>query len=343
MEKSLVQSFEDSRKATENYMAYIMRFGEEQREEINGATYSLTSIIEEVRKSGTVTVMAANESMQSHNSTFKILAAITKAQGTLVQLVKELRLNGGDGAGGKTGGILGSMVNGAITAATTAITVTGGTALPLAGPIAAIGAAIGGIVEIFEEANQKYKKEYEEASPNSLTNKALDAGIAAEKVANQTYYSLNPAPNPLMNGPGMVQSGVKFKDFPFAQTPGDAFSVVAAINEANDYLEATGQIAPRSRELGERFSTNYNDTEGIPTQYYSEAEIAAMQPQSVQIITQQAGAAACAAPEQTINFNIQNDFKGNWQERRTLDDIGEYLARQVRDRLNSGAPLHSYH
>ncbi|MEA5135292.1 MAG: hypothetical protein VB035_04045 [Candidatus Fimivivens sp.] len=333
MELSLEQSFEDSRKATEDYMTYIARKGEEQQEDINGITYSLYTVTDEVRQSGIVSVMAAKESMQSHNSTFKILTAMTKAQSALTQLVTDLRLNGNVGGGGGTGSILGSMVEGAITAATTAIAVTNGGALPFTVPIAAAGAAIGGIVEVFDGANQKYAEEREQASPNSLTNKALEASAEAERFTNLAYYSLNPAPNPLMNGPGMVQDGVDFKDIPFVHTAKEAYAIVMAINEADRYLEATGQRTPLYAGLD---MENYDTPDS--SNFFVNG-IIEQQPQSVQVVTQPASTSV--APEQTINFNIQNDFNGNWQDRRGLEDIGEYLARQVKDRLNSGAPLFS--
>ena len=202
-------------------------------------------------------------------------------------------------------------------------------------------ALLGGLKGASDQDDQNRKQSSEQSHPNSLTNKALEASAEAQRFINQAYYSLNPAPNPLMNGPGMLQKGVKFKDLPFVRTPGNAFAVVAAFNEANNYREATGQISPRPQNLHEDFGEDYNNFSeyGNVMEYYLGHDISNLQPQSVQVVTQPASTSV--APDQTINFNIKNDFNGNWQDRRGLEDIGEYLAQQVKNRLNSGAPLFS--
>lgn len=330
MEDNLSQTFEDSRQAVNDYLAYISRRDDRQQEKEDNL---LNLVMENVDGVGTVAAMAAQESIVSHSTIFGMIKAMNTQQGLTAQMITELRQNGGVGGGG------GGMLAGAGTMGTLGSIVGPLLEIEAANPIMLIPLAIGALIGAAEKSDQKAFRQTELAHPNSPTNKALDASAEAEKLINQIYYSLNPAPNPLTNGPGIVQSGVRRADLPFVQTPGEAFSVVAAINEANDYLEATGQIAPRSHALSELFSANYNDTEGIP-QYNSELSIAAMQPQLVQVVTQPA--ANSSASEQTINFNIQNDFKGNWQDRRGLEDVGEYLAQQIKDRLNAGAPLRSY-
>lgn len=161
------------------------------------------------------------------------------------------------------------------------------------------------------------------------------------KRSGRPFHRGEPSPGVPQCGPGMLESGVKFKDLPFIKTTGDAFAVVSAINEADNYREATGQISPRPQNLHEDFSEDYNNFSefGNVMQYYLGHDISNLQPQSVQVFAQPASTSV--APEQTINFNIQNDFNGNWQDRRGFEDIGEYLARQVKNRLNSGAPLFS--
>lgn len=67
MEYNLSQTFEDSRKAVDDYLKYILCQSSEQREK---ADYSLNSLMDSVNAVGTVAAMAAKESMVSHNSTF---------------------------------------------------------------------------------------------------------------------------------------------------------------------------------------------------------------------------------------------------------------------------------
>lgn len=45
--------------------------------------------------------------------------------------------------------------------------------------------------------------------------------------------------------------------------------------------------------------------------------------------------------DQSVALNVTNNFKGVMQDRRSLNDIGEYLARQIMDDLNSGKQLYS--
>lgn len=320
MENSLPQAYEDSRQAVNDYLAYISRRVDGQQEKED---YLLNSVMENIDGVGTVAAMAAKEAMVSHNSIFQMLHLINEAQGALIDLFIDQRVSGG-GSGTADG----------LSTASSLITIAGNIN-PYAKAALIIAGLFGSKLDGSEEVKQG-----ELTHPNSLTNKALEASAEAEKLINQAYYSLNPAPNPLMNGPGMVQKGIKFEDLPFVQTPGDAFAVVSAINEANNYLEATRQRASRSN-LYEGFDAEYNDTPDISNlmKYDIIHGIIKQQPQSVQVVAQPASTSV--APEQTINFNIQNDFNGNWQDRRGLDDIGEYLARQVKDRLNSGAPLFS--
>lgn len=338
MENSLPQAYEDSRQAIDNYLAYISR----QEEQKGDVSNTLKSIAESVNASGTVAAMAAKESMQSHNTIFGMLKAMNNGQGLLTQMIVVLKRNGGSGSG--DGSVLGGALGGVVESVAMVddidaiLLALGAATLPkFALPAMAL---FGGLKGASDQDDQNRKQSSEQSHPNSLTNKALEASAEAEKLVNQAYYSLNPAPNPLMNGPGMLQKGVRFKDLPFVQTPGGAFAVVAAFNEANNYLEATGQRAPRTN-LYEGFDAEYNDTPDISNlmKYDIIHGIIKQQPQSVQVVAQPASTSV--APKQTINFNIQNDFNGNWQERRGLEDIGEYLARQVKDRLNSGAPLFS--
>lgn len=342
MEVSLNQAFEDSQMAVDNYFAYILRQNDEQKGQANNLSHSLDAVINGVNAMGTVAAMAAKESMQSHNTIFGMLKAMNNGQGLLTQMIVEVKRNGGSGSA--DGSVLGEALGGgaesaAMVGAINQILAALGMATLPEFVLPAM-ALLGGLKGASDQDDQNTKQSSEQTHPNSLTNKALEASAEAEKFINQAYYSLNPAPNPLMNGPGMLLKGMKFEDLPFVQTPGDAFAVVSAINEANNYLEATGQRAPRTN-LYAGFDAEYNDTPDISNlmKYDIIHGIIEQQPQSVQVVAQPASTSV--APEQTINFNIQNDFNGNWQDRRGLDDIGKYLARQVKDRLNSGAPLFS--
>lgn len=329
MEESLSQVFENSRKASGDYLEYLTQ--QENEKSSKQSSNDLDAIIERINATGTVSAMAAKESMVSHNSIFQMLHVINKVQGALLDLVIDLRLNGSSGGESE-----GGAINGAITAGELAA------GAKMSNPWIAAAAIVGAIIGDIPQQDAEDKNQAELDHPNSLTNKALKAQQDANRLIGTIDYSLNPAPNPLMNGPGAVQTGAIYKDLPFTQTPGEAFSVVAAINEANDYLESTGQIAPRAN-MYEGFDVDYNDTPDISNlmKYNFINGITDQKPQSVvQIVTQQP-AAESAAPQQTVNLNLQNDFKGNWQDRRQLDDVGEALARQIMDRLNSGGMLYS--
>ena len=49
-----------------------------------------------------------------------------------------------------------------------------------------------------------------------------------------------------------------------------------------------------------------------------------------------------SSQNQAVSLNVTNNFKGVTQDRRLLNDIGEYLAQQIRDDLNAGRTLCSY-
>lgn len=44
---------------------------------------------------------------------------------------------------------------------------------------------------------------------------------------------------------------------------------------------------------------------------------------------------------EAVTLHVTNNFKGVTQDRRSLDDIASYLARQITDDLNAGRPLYS--
>lgn len=44
---------------------------------------------------------------------------------------------------------------------------------------------------------------------------------------------------------------------------------------------------------------------------------------------------------QPITLNVTNNFKGVTQDRKSLNEISDYMARQIRDDLNAGRPLYS--
>lgn len=344
MEVSLNQAFQDSQMAVDNYFAYISRQNDEQKEQVNDLSHSLNSVIEGINTTGAVAAMAAKESMQSHNTIFGMLKAMNTEQGLLTQMLVEIKRNGGSESAG--GSVLGEALGGGVEsvamvgAMNEILTALGMTTLPEFVLPAMV--LLGGLKGATDQDDQNLKNLGEQTHPNSLTNKALEASAEAERFINGTYYSINPAPNPLMNGPGMLLGGLSRRDLPAAKTFGEAMAVVAAINEANDYLEATGQIPTRPQHLHEDFSMTYNNITpygGVIEEFYKRGGVDGMQPQSVQTITEYE--LIKNMPEQTINFNIANDFKGNSQERRDIIELSESLARQIMDKLNSGAMLYS--
>lgn len=311
-ENGYLKKFEESRLVSENYLEYILEQNDQQREQSNGMSRSLDSVVEEVRASGVVSAIAAQESLQSHNKTFVILATMSRAQDYLTQLVADIKQNGGVGNEDGIANFIGSIVEGMgamalahplITAALAAV----GIAFPeFTLPVAlAIGAVVGGASFIAKNISNTEKKRMS----TSVMNSALSANSSAREIAEEIAFEQN---NP--------------------RSTNEAASTFAGAIA----MQATSPSASSSVTRVPNPSTGVDESTQI---YNVQTHVAAMQPQSVQVVTQPASPSV--APEQTINFNIQNDFNGNWQDRRGLEDIGEYLARQVKDRLNSGAPLFS--
>lgn len=352
MEVSLNQAFEDSQMAIDNYFAYISRQNDEQKEQINELSHPLDSIIEGIDAVGTVAAMAAKESMQSHNTIFGMLKAMNTEQGLLIQMIVEIKRNGGSGSA--DGNVLGEALGGGLESVAMVgaidqiLTALGMATLPEFVLPAMV--LLGGLKGASDQENQNAQKLGEQTHPNSLTNKALEASAEAERFINGAYYSVNPAPNPFMNGPGMLLDGWSRKNFPVAKTFGEAMTVVAAINEANDYLEATGQIPTRPR-IWDDYSPNdeygnlmrHNGVEpdemtyGLNTEYdhfmryNSQAAIAAMPPQAAQVVVQ---TAPSEAPEQTINIHMNNEIKGAIYDSRAFKDLSDYLVERLREQFN---------
>ena len=342
MSESLNQTFEKSREATENYFAYIARQNNEQMEQGKGAAHSLNSVVENVNTVGMVAAMAAKESMQSHNTIFGMLKTLNTRQSLVTQMIVELRQNGGVGGSG------GGMVEGALGWGGFGASVA--SFLELSQPWFWVPLVAGALIGATEESDQETAKQGELNHPNSLTNKALEASAEAEKLINQAYYSLNPAPNPLMNGPGMLLGGIRRRDLPETKTFGETMTVGEAINGANAYLETTGQIPTRPRirddyspndEYGNLMRHNGVEpdemTRGLNTEYdqlmryNSQAAIAAMPPQPAQVVVQ---TAPSEAPEQTINIHMNNEIKGAIYDSRAFKDLSDYLVERLREQFN---------
>ncbi|XYW67871.1 hypothetical protein ACS3UN_10790 [Oscillospiraceae bacterium LTW-04] len=66
-------------------------------------------------------------------------------------------------------------------------------------------------------------------------------------------------------------------------------------------------------------------------------QLADIQAQTAQYWHMQSG----NSKNEAITLNVTNNFKGVTQDRRSLDEISDYLARQIRDDLNAGRPLYS--
>ena len=312
-ENGYLDKFEESRLVSENYFRYILRQNDTQQEQSGDMARSLDTVVEEVRAAGVVSALAAQEALQSHNKTFVILAAMTRAQDYLTQLVADIKQNGGVGDDDGIGGFIDSIFEGAGYAALVhalvngiSVAATGAKLGPWALPVAlTIGAVVGAATFISDSiANAKEKQ-----TSTSVMNSALSANNSAREIAEEIAFEQN---NP--------------------RSTNEAASTFAGAIA----MQATSPSASSSVTKVPNPSTGADESTQI---YNMQTHVAAMQPQSVQVVAQPASTSV--APEQTINFNIQNDFNGNWQDRRGLEDIGEYLARQVKDRLNSGAPLFS--
>lgn len=310
-ENGYLDKFEESRLVSENYFRYILRQNDEQREQSDGMSRSLDSVVEEVRASGLVSAIAAQESLQSHNKTFVILAAISRAQDYLTQLVADIKQNGGIGGGGdgSISSILGASIGGAATGGALAALVGPMLGIAVSNPVLLIPTILAAVVAggAAYIKNKKAQAAKEDSKP--FLNNALSSSSSAREIAEEIAFEQN---NP--------------------RSTNEAASTFAGAIA----MQATSPSASSSVTKVPNPSTGADESTQI---YNMQTHVAAMQPQSVQVVTQPASTSV--APEQTINFNIQNDFNGNWQDRRGLEDIGEYLARQVKDRLNSGAPLFS--
>lgn len=357
MQVSLNQSFEDSRTAVDNYFAYISRQNDARKEQSNDLSHSLDSVVEGVNAVGTVAAMAAKESMQSHNTIFGMLKMMNAEQRLLTKMIVEIKRNGGGGSadGSVLGEALGGMVESvAITSAIENILLNLGiTGMPqFALPAMA---ALGMLKGASDQDDKNKKQSHEHTHPNSLTNKALAASAEAERFINGAYHSLslNPAPNPLMNGPAIFKDGIRKEDLPFTETFGDTMTVVAAVYEANALLEEAGHISSRPR-IRDDYSPNdeYSNlmrhngiepdamTYGLNTEYdhlmryNSETAIAALSPQPAQVIVQ-APPPSAEPPNQTVTVHMNNNINGSFFDSRGFQDISDYLVKRIKEQLSS--------
>lgn len=193
------------------YLNYILRRLDEETEETNGARYSLNQVMEEVKNSEMVTVLAAQEALKSHNDTFMLLDAISQTQNNLMQLVIDIKRKGGIGGGSKGSG-LSSIANSAATSG-------GLTQILLAGskyagdPRFAVAAAIvGGAMEgnNFLLSNMQIKAEEQKYAP--FFNQALKSSFYAAELSrkmseerNQLHDSNAESENPVY-GPQWSES-----------------------------------------------------------------------------------------------------------------------------------------
>lgn len=364
MEVSLNQAFGDSQMAVDNYFSYISRQNNEQKEQVNDLSHSLNLVMEGVNVTGTVAAMAAKESMQSHNTIFGMLKMMNAGQGLLTQIIVDIKRNGGSTNGSVLGEALGGVVEsvGIVDAIEAILLALGAGSLPEF--VLPAMALLGGLKGATDQDDQNSKNLGEQTHPNSLTNKALEASAEAERFINGAYYSVNPAPNPLMNGPGMLLDGWNKKNFPAAKTFGEAMTVVAAINEANDYLEATGQIPVRPRI---RDDFNPNDEHGNLMRYYNiepdemahdllwtespskpdlSGQAITLQPQSAVDNTSYDNSKREINVYMTADVSgplshIMGDVLGSPMASTWLHTLGRALAEQINDKLNSGGTLYS--
>ena len=304
-ESKYLEKFEESRLVSENYFSYISRQRDAQKEEVDGLSKSLDSVVQEVRAAGVVSTLAAQEALKSHNKTFTILAAIARAQDYLAQLVTDIREGGGVGNGG-IGGFLEDVITGMGTMAMAHPLIAGilSVVLPAAPqftlPAAiTIGAVLGGTKFIVNSLS----KAKEKRMSKSTQNNAQSASALAREIAEETAVERN-NPRSSSNAPYTFSGAVALQT-----------------------LEPPTVVVPNP-------STGVDETTEI---YNMQTHVSAMQPQSVQVAAQ--FPVTDNTPNQTITLNVHNEFRGIPQDRRMLDNIGEYLAGQIHDKLNSGAPL----
>lgn len=342
---------EASRKVTEDYLAYLERHGEERREEWNGVALSLNSVVREVRKSGAVSALAARDALETHNSTVTLLTAMAKAQSRMVELMADIKINGSAGSGDS------DRTQNAMMGTQAGWTIGSKLPLPIWGRLAVAvgGTMLGGSMQ----TDAEFTKWYEEKRPYSVTNKALEASREAEKLAAKLSGIAYEEPS---NDPPLTDWFMTHDSLPPYYLPTDAPTVASAaalLDEINTARAAAkikkGRGSNNSVIVEYDNSSEYNNlmrhngvepnemTYGLNTEYdhfmryNSQAAIAAM-PQSVQVVTQSAPA---AAPEQTININMHNDFKMPMTDPRELSNIGDYLAQQIKEQLSSRGTLYS--
>lgn len=268
-----------------------------------------------------------------------------------MDLVIDFRLNGGTGGGGISDGV---------SKASSLVTLVNSTN-PLVKAAAVVTGLFGSKLDGSEEMKRAELNQY-----NSLTNKAIRAKENAGKLVGEINYSINPMPNPATNGPAPLMNGNLYSILPFIGSAADAAALIEPLKEGYQAAaeakaahtpmailrrkaeEAAKMIEREIDNAGKELKGAYEARMQIPnpstgadesTQIYNmQTHIAAMQPQSVQVVAQPASTSV--APEQNINLNINNEFKGGLpQSRRELEDIGESLAQQIIDKLNSGAML----
>lgn len=118
------------KKDYKEYLTYALQQLDGQSGGLDNTQYSLNQIMEKVKSTETVAVLAAQEALQSHNDTFMLLDAISQAQHNLMHLIINIKQNGGGGgSGGNAGDFLSSTVNDAASRVTLMEIILSGTKL----------------------------------------------------------------------------------------------------------------------------------------------------------------------------------------------------------------------
>lgn len=352
--KSPNERLEVSRKATEDYLAYIVRQGEERKAEWNGITLSLDSVMEEVRRSGTVTALAAHDALEAHNSTLMLLTSMTKAQGKLAALVADIKISGGGGRGGSRAS---NIVDGAM------MGWEAGKEPKTKAALAAIGAVVGSLS--LSQTDAEFTKWYEEQRPYSVTNQALDAIRESERLAAElsgTPYE-EPSNDPPFTEWFMSNDGLP-PNLPIPTTSREAATLLEEINASRSAAAAKkGKTENYSAAVEYDNSSEYNN---LMRHYGVEPDETTYSPQRTEAASgvDLSRQAVTLQPQSTVNnasydnskreinvyvtadvsgplSHIMGDVLGSPIASTWLDTLGRALAEQINDKLNSSGTLYS--
>lgn len=209
---------------------------------------------------------------------------------------------------------MGGALSGAATAgglAAIAFSILGIATNPWLLIVAALGVFMGGGLGYIEQQEQIAKNN----ASNPLIEQALESSEDAVSFAEDDYVK---------------------RESSFMRN--SSVGPITPAEQANTPINFERYASPQSTTFSAEVINNPLTGADETTEIYNmQTHVAAMQPQSVQVMAQ--SSATDNSPRQAITLIVHNELTGIPQDRRMLDNIGEYLAGQIHDKLNSGAPL----